>query len=121
MRTALVRMWGLLCAGLVLSVVADAGQQPTAPAGTIIGELKARQDTKDGKNTLIDVLAPGEEKARRYHVLYDAKTKGPIASVLSAVRKAHVGDRVELEWVSTGHGPAIKSFKLLKKAAAPDK
>jgi hypothetical protein len=37
--------------------------------------------------------------------------------VLTAVRTARVGDRVEFEWISTGHGPAIKTFKLLKKRA----
>lgn len=82
--------------------------------GTIIGELKGRQD-KDN-NTTIEVLAPGEEKARRYFVNYDPKIKGPIKSVLAAVRTAKIGDRVEFQWVATGHGPAITSFKVLKKA-----
>ena len=61
-------------------------------------------------------LAPGEEKARGYHVLYDAKIKGPDPKVLHAVRSAKVGDRVEFDWVQTGHGPAIKSFRITRKA-----
>jgi hypothetical protein len=104
---------------LVLSMVVwgspAAGQEEKPKTGTIIGELKSQKDTPDGKNTFIEVLAPGEEKPRRYHVLYDAKAKGPIESVLAAVRAAKVGDRVEFDWVQTGHGPAIKAFRVLPK------
>jgi hypothetical protein len=35
--------------------------------------------------------------------------------VLKSVRAAKVGDRVELAWVGTNHGPAITAFKVLKK------
>jgi hypothetical protein len=80
--------------------------------GTIIGELKAREDAKDGKNTFIKVLAPGEEKPRSYHVMYDPKVMGGAPAVLAAVRAAKIGDRVEFDWVATGHGPAITSFKI---------
>jgi hypothetical protein len=100
-----------------LFLVASSDAQEKKREGTIIGVLKAHKDSKDGKNTFIDVLSPGEEKPRAYHVLYDAKLKGPIPSVLSAVRAAKIGDMVELAWVETGHGPAMKSFKVLKKAA----
>jgi hypothetical protein len=105
--------------GLVMSGTGQAAlaqdKQQQKPGGTIIGELKGRQD-KD-KNTIIEVLAPGEEKARRYFVNYDPKIKGPIKSVLAAVRNAKIGDRVEFEWIATGHGPAITSFKVLKKGS----
>jgi hypothetical protein len=84
---------------------------------TIIGELKSRHDTKDGRNSILEVLAPGEEKARSYHVMYDPKIKGPMVAVLKAVREAKIGDRVEFEWVSTGHGPAITSFKVFRKTS----
>ncbi len=90
-------------------------------SGTIIGTLKSQKNTKDGKNTIIEVLAPGEEKARSYHVLWDSKIKGPIPSVLAAVRAAKVEDRVEFEWVETGHGPAIRSFQVVKKGARGEK
>lgn len=83
--------------------------------GTIIGELKSRSNTKDGKNSTIEVLAPGEEKARSYFVNYDPAIKGPLPKVLEAVRAAKVGDRVEFEWVGTNHGPAITKFKVLPK------
>ncbi len=101
----------LLAGGMVV-----AAQEPKA-SGTIIGEVKSKKDTADGKNTEIEVLAPGEEKARKYFVNYDPKIKAPIASVLKTVREAKVGDRVEFEWMQTGHGPAIKTFKVIKKAA----
>ena len=87
----------------------------------IIGELKSMKDTKDGKNTNIEVLAPGEVKARRYFVQYDPKIKAPIPDVLKAVRAAKVGDTVELEWVPTNHGPAIISFRALKKGTSEQK
>ena len=89
-------------------------------SGTIVGELKAKKDVNDGKNTQIEVLAPGEEKPRSYHVIYDQHAKGPIPEVLHAVRAAHVGDRVEFEWSATGHGPAITKFKVVKAAAGDD-
>jgi hypothetical protein len=91
-------------------------QDDKPKTGTIVGRLESKRDTDDGKNTFIEVLAPGEERPRKYHVLYDAKAKGPIESVLVAVRAAKVGDRVEFEWVQTGHGPAIRTFKVHRKA-----
>jgi hypothetical protein len=106
----------LLAASLfVLAFTADSpGQEPRS--GTITGEVKAKKDVNDGKNTMIDVLAPGEEKPRSYHVQYDPKIKGPIPDVLKAVRAAEVGDKVEFDWEATGHGPMIKKFKVVKKA-----
>jgi hypothetical protein len=105
---------GLVMSGTGQEALAQDKQQEKR-GGTIIGELKGRQDK--GNNTIIEVLAPGEEKARRYFVNYDPKIKGPIKSVLAAVRHAKIGDRVEFEWVATGHGPAITSFKVLKKGS----
>jgi hypothetical protein len=105
-----------LIAMLVCTILASA-QDDKPKGGTIVGELKSKKDTADGKNTMIEVLAPGEEKPRRYHVLYDPKAKAPIASVLEKVRAAKVGDKVEFEWVQTGHGPMIKEFKVFKKGA----
>ena len=113
-------MWRLVPLTAILGSVVfcmqpgAAAQDDKPRSGKIIGELKSQKNTPDGKNTFIDVLAPGEEKARSYHVLYDPDAKGPIAPVLTAVRAAKAGDRVELEWVQTGHGPEIKAFKVLK-------
>jgi hypothetical protein len=101
---------------VVLALIACAFAHAQEPkSGKIIGEIKTQKDTKDGKNTVIDVLAPGEEKARAYFVQWDAKVMAPMPDVLKAVRAAKVGDRVELEWVGTNHGPAITAFKVLKK------
>lgn len=104
-----------LLIGCLLAVAATQAQEEKKTGGKIIGVVKSHKDSKDGKNTFIEVLAPGEEKPRSYHVLYDPKIKGPIPSVLKAVRAAKIDDRVELEWVGTGHGPAIKHFKVLPK------
>src|SRR5262249_19771417 len=95
------------------------GQEPRS--GTVTGELKAKKDINDGKNTAIDVLAPGEERARSYQVQYDEKVKGPFPDVLKAVRGAAVGDRVQIDWVATGHGPAIKKFQVVKKGSGEKK
>jgi hypothetical protein len=103
----------ILC--FVLCGLSNAGQEEKKKGGTVIGTLQAEKKTKDGNNSMIDVLAPGEEKARTYFVNYDPKIKGPIPSVLKAVRAAKVGDRVELEWIATNHGPAITAFRVLKK------
>ncbi len=111
----------LVLGGLLMAASADAAQEQKDRSGTIIGKLQSQKNTPDGKNTVLEVLAPGEEKARRYHVLYDPEVKGPIPAVLAAVRAAKVGDVVEFEWVATGHGPAIKSFKVFKKGAGDKK
>ena len=95
----------------------DAAQEKKLRSGKLTGELKSQKATPNGKNTIIEVLASGEEKARTYRgVQYDPKVKGPIPEVLKAVREAKVGDRVQLEWVDTGEGLAIKAFEVLKKA-----
>ena len=99
---------------LVFCAFTDA-QEPKRRGGTVVGKLEARKDSKDGKNSFIDVLAPGEEKPRVYFVNHDPKLKGPIPTVLSAVRAAKIGDVVEFDWVDTNHGPAIESFRLFKK------
>jgi hypothetical protein len=105
---------GLMITLILLSTTMDA--QDKKRTGTLTGEIKSMKSTPNGKNTLIEVLAPGEEKARSYRVQYDAKVKGPIPKVLQAVRASKIGDRVQLEWVDTGEGLAITSFQVLKKA-----
>jgi len=82
-------------------------------SGTIAGEVKSKKPL--GENVAIEVLAPGEEKARSYFVQFDPKVKGPIPEVLSAVRAASVGDQVTFDWEATGHGPAIGRFEVRKK------
>jgi hypothetical protein len=85
-------------------------------SGTISGEIQAKK--KQGNNVVIEVRAPGEEKARAYFVQYDPKIKGPMPEVLKAVQAAQVGDKVVFDWTATGHGPAIVKFELLKKGIA---
>lgn len=81
--------------------------------GSVVGKLKSRSNTPDGKNTNFEILAPGEQKPRKYHVLYDQKLKCPMPKVLEAVRAAKIGDIVEIEWQKTGHGPAAKLFNVV--------
>lgn len=82
-------------------------------SGTIAGEIKAKKEQNN--NVTIEVLAPGEEKARAYFVQWDPKIKGPIPEVLKAVKAANVGDKVIFDWEATNHGPAIVKFEVRKK------
>lgn len=94
---------------------ADLDAQQEKRTGTLTGTLKSSKATPNGKNVIIEVLAPGEEKARSYRVQYDPAIKAPIAKVLDAVKAAKVGDRVRLEWIDTGEGLAMKDFQVLTK------
>jgi hypothetical protein len=115
------KLVGMTFVFALLTVCGLAAAQESKTSGKIVGEVKSLKNSKDGKNTNIEVLAPGEEKARSYFVNYDPKIKGPIPAVLSAVRHAKVGERVELDWISTNHGPAITAFKVLKKDSKAEK
>ncbi len=83
-------------------------------SGTIAGEITSKK--AQGENIAIEVLAPGEEKARSYHVMHDPKANKPLPKVLGDVRAAGVGDQVTFDWEATGHGPAIVRFEVRKKA-----
>lgn len=111
----------LLAFSVLTAGFLDAAQEQKKRSGTITGELKAQKKAPNGKNTLVEVLAPGEEQARWYRVQFDPKVKGPIESVLKAVRAANVGDRVQLEWVDTGEGLAITSFQVVRKGGGETK
>jgi len=90
------------------------GKDAETRSGTIAGEVKSKKE--QNHNIVIEVLAPGEEKARSYFVQFDPKIKGPIPEVLKAVAAANVGDQVVFDWEATGHGPAIVKFEVAKKA-----
>jgi hypothetical protein len=100
----------------VLRTSAGRGKDATKDkqrSGTIAGEIKAKK--AQGKNVVIEVLAPGEEKARSYFVQFDRKINAPIPEVLKAVRAASIGDRVLFDWEATNHGPAIVKLEVQKK------
>lgn len=82
-------------------------------SGSISGEVKSTKEQNN--NVTIEVLAPGEEKARSYFVQWDQKLKAPMPEVLKAVKAAKVGDKVAFDWEATNHGPAIVKFEVLKK------
>jgi hypothetical protein len=99
----------------------DTVQAQEKKTGTITGEIKTKKNTPNGKNVIIEVLAPGEEKPRPYRVMYDPAKKGPKEDVLAAVREAKVGDQVQFDWVDTGEGLAITAFKVVKKGSGDKK
>lgn len=104
--------------GLGESVAQDKDKKKRT--GTVNGELTSRKDTPNGKNVFVEILAAGEEKARKYHVMYDQKAKGPIAEVLAAAKAAKIGDRVQCDWIDTGEGLAVTTFQVLKKTDKKD-
>lgn len=87
---------------------------------TISGVLKSRTEVKNTKHLIIEILADGEEKPRRYGVVHLPKEKGPIAEVLGAVQKAGIGDRVQCDLVYQAYGYeggfTVTTFQVLKKA-----
>lgn len=100
------------------------GTQAQAQArktGSTTGEIKSSKKSPNGVNQIVEVLAPGEEKARPYRVMYDPEIKAPKRDVLAAVREAKVGDQVKFDWVDTGEGLAITKFEVVKKAGGADK
>ncbi len=75
--------------------------------GTFIGQLTSRKDSKNGKSVVLEILAPGEEKARRYFVAYnpkDPKAEEPFKALLAKVNTAKVGDRVRITWINSPPG-----------------
>lgn len=118
-RTILVA--ALFTGLLVLCGRYDTVQSQEKRTGSVTGEIKTKKDTPNGKNVIIEVQATGEEKARPYRVQYDPKAKAPLADVLSAVRASKVGDKVQMDWIDTGEGLAIKKFEVIKKASDKEK
>jgi hypothetical protein len=93
--------------------------------GTIVGELKSRVDSKTGKSATLEILAPGEVKARKYLVAYnprDPKAEAPFKVLLAAVNTANVGDRVRIEWVNAPKGSEggffVTAFQVIQKSDA---
>lgn len=112
----MIRLLGVFVVTVVGFAIVAA--EPETKGGVGRGELKSTKNINNNKNTMIEVLSPGEEKPRKYFVNHDAKLMGPPPKVLDAVRHAKVGDMVEFDWVQTNHGPAITAFKVTKKADA---
>jgi hypothetical protein len=99
---------------VVVALVATGGatnaQLKKLRTGTTIGELKSVKPAKNKRDVEIEILAPGEEKARRYTVGAQQK------ELMVAVKAATVGDRVEIEWFDTVEGLCVDKLQVLKKA-----
>jgi hypothetical protein len=100
-----------VCVLIALVATGDASyaQLKKLRTGTTIGELKSVKPAKNKRDVEIEVLAPGEEKARRYTVGAQQK------ELMAAVKAATVGDRVEIEWFDTVEGLCVDKFQVLKK------
>ena len=99
------------------------GKDEKERTGTLIGELKSRKDSKNGKSVSLEILAPGEDKPRRYLVAYnpkDPKAEAPFRELRAKVYTASVGDRVRIDWVNAPKGSEggffVTAFEVLKSS-----
>ncbi|MCE9532566.1 MAG: hypothetical protein K8T89_15825 [Planctomycetes bacterium] len=76
--------------------------------GTTIGELKTVEAAKNKRDTIVEVLAPGEIKPRHYTVGAQQR------EVLALVKAAKIGERVEIEWYDTVERLCVDKFQVLK-------
>ena len=116
----LVCVHAVLCGPWLATAQVTADPERT---GTIVGELKSRTDSKNGKSVTLEILAPGEEKARKYFVAYnprDPKAEAPFKVLLARVNTAEVGDRVRIEWVNAPKGSEggffVTTFQVIQKS-----
>lgn len=109
----------VLIIGVMIALGAPGGvegaQLKVLRTGTTIGELQSIRPAKNKRDVELEVLAPGEEKARRYTVGAQQK------EVLAVVRAAAVGDRVEINWFDTVEGLCVEKFQVLNKKKNPDR
>ena len=96
---------------LALGLLSGPGQAQLKKlrTGTTIGELKSIGTAKNKRDTIIEVLSPGEEKPRRYTVGAQQK------ELAAAVRAAQPGQRVEIDWFDTVEGLCVERFRVLAK------
>lgn len=111
----------LIASGAFLACPAQ--EKVKVRTGTVTGVLKSRKDAKNGRSVTLEILAPGEEKARSYFLAYnpkEAKAKDRYVELLALVDAAKVGDRVECGWVYAPPGAEggffVTSFRVLKKS-----
>ena len=71
-------------------------------------------DLGSGDGRVVIAAAQANPTVRGYGVDIDAKL---VQQATANAEAAGVGDRVEFQWIATNHGPAITSFKVLKKAS----
>jgi hypothetical protein len=89
-------LFGRICLVCARNAEDDGGKEPARKSGAVVGVLKAK-----GKDW-VDVLADGEERARRYvpHWIGGAPKDGggPDKEMLKVIRGLKVGSRVRLRW-----------------------
>ena len=77
--------------------------------GKSIGILVSKGDK------FIELRGDGEEKPRKYYARYLGEPKpGFDPEILKTFGKLTVGSRLQLEWVSTNHGPQVTRVEVLK-------
>jgi len=116
----------LLVGGGVM--VAAAQNSGKARTGLVTGELKSRKDATNRQSVTLQILAPGEEKARFYILSYnprDPKAKDRYTELRVLVDAARIGDRVECGWVNSPEGAEggffVTKFCVLNTQAESDK
>ncbi len=91
---------------------ADKEEQASAEKkGTTVGVVTAKGDK------FIELKGDGEERGRKYYARYLAgPPPGFDKEILGQFERLSVGSRVQVEWVSTSHGPQIHKVSVLKAA-----
>jgi hypothetical protein len=121
------RIFVIFALFFVIGSIGESAAQDKAKerAGVVTGEFKTRKDAKNGRSVTLEILAPGEEKARAYLLSYnpkDPKAKGRYLELVALVDAAKIGDRVECGWVNSPPGAEgaffLTSFRVLKKPGA---
>src|SRR5262245_951771 len=80
-----------------------------ARTGKSIGVLVSKGDK------FIELRGDGEEKPRKYYARYLSEPKpGFDPKVLATFDKLTLGSRLQLEWISTNHGPQVTRVEVLK-------
>jgi hypothetical protein len=91
---------------------ADKQEPSSDKKGTTVGVVTGKGDK------FIELRGDGEERGRKYYARY---LVGPPAGfdkeILGQFEKLTIGSRVQVEWVSTSHGPQIHKVNVLKAAA----
>jgi len=87
----------------------DVHDDKEARTGKSIGILVSKGDK------FIELRGDGEEKPRKYYARYLSEPKpGFDPEVLKTFNKLTIGSRLQLEWVSTNHGPQVFRVEVLK-------
>jgi hypothetical protein len=104
-----ILVYGLAVTLFFFPVDSGQAQLKKLKTGVVAGEVRAIQTARNKRDMELELLAPGEEKARKYTVGAHQKV------LLETLKFLQVGDRVEIDWFDTVEGLCVEKLRLLKK------